>query len=74
MSFNLIQFDRAKFSVNAYTEAVEAEFAAEFSIDNYTAAIEAEFLQIFFDDDEDTGELIDDDEAGGAEKKIPKCF
>ncbi len=35
MSFNLVQFDGAKFSVNAYTEAVEAEFAAELSIDHY---------------------------------------
>ncbi len=42
MSFNLVKFDAAEFSVDAYTEAVEAEFAAEFSIDNYAAAVEAE--------------------------------
>ena len=75
MSFNLIKLDGAKFSVNAYTEAVEAEFAAEFSIDHYSAAVEAEFLQTFFDNDEDTDESIDDDEAGGGRRKrSPKAF
>jgi hypothetical protein len=60
MSLNLVTLDGAEFSVDAYTEAVEAEFAAEFSINNYTAAAEAEFLQTFFDDDEDTDDSIDD--------------
>jgi len=68
MSFNLITFDGAEFSVDAYMEAVEAEFAAEFSINNFTAAVEAEFLQTFFDDDEDTDNSIDDDEAGGGKQ------
>jgi hypothetical protein len=62
------------FLVDAYTEAVEAEFAAEFSINNYTAAVEAEFLQTFFDDDEDTDDSIDDDEAGGGETRSPNAF
>ena len=74
MSFNLVKLDGAKFSVDAYTEAVEAEFAAEFSIDNYTAAVEAEFLQTFFVDDEDADESIDDDEAGGGRKRDPRML
>ena len=41
MAFNLVTLDGAEFSVDAYTEAVEAEVTAEFSIDNYTAAVEA---------------------------------
>ena len=69
MSFNVVQFDGAEFSVNAYTEAVEAEFAAEFSIDHYTSAVEAEFLQTFFDDDEDADESIDGDEVWGRKKE-----
>ncbi len=73
MSFNLVQFNGAEFSVNAYMETAEAEFAVEFSIDHYTTAVEAEFLQTFFDDDEDAGESIDGDEAGGR-KKSPECF
>ena len=56
------------FLVDAYTEAVEAEFAAEFSINNYTAAIEAQFLQTFFDEDKDTDDSIGDDEAGGGKQ------
>ena len=74
MSCNLVKFDAAEFSVDAYTEADEAEFAAEFSIDNYTAAVEAEFLQAFFNNDEDADESIADDKAGGRKKKISKCF
>ena len=53
------------FLVDAYTEAVEAEFAAELSIKNYTAAVEAEFLQTFFDDDEDADDSIDDEAGDG---------
>ena len=74
MSFNLVKFDAAKFSVDAYTEAVEAEFAAEFSIDNYTAAVEAEFLQAFFDNDEDADKSIDDDDDVGRKKRSPNAF
>ena len=70
MSRNLVKFDAIEFSVDAYTEGVEAEFAAEFSIDNYTAAVEAEFLQAFFNNDEDTDESIADDEAGGQKKDL----
>ncbi len=74
MSRNLVKFDAIEFSVDAYTEGVEAEFAAEFSIDNYTAAVEAEFLQAFFNNDEDADESIADDEAGGRKKRSPNAF
>ena len=66
--------DGAEFSVDAYTEAVEAEFVADFSINNYSAAVEAEFLQTFFDHDEDTDDSINDDEAGGRKTRSPNAF
>jgi len=73
MSFNLVKLDAAEFSVDAYTEAVEGEFAVEFFIDNYTAAVEAEFLQIWMTTKTPTSRSMMMRWVG-VEKKIPECF
>ena len=57
-----------EFSVDAYTAAVEAEFAADFSVDSYTAQVEAECLKPF-QFDTDNSEHDEDDDWGGAKKK-----
>ena len=58
----------AEFSVDAYTAAVEAEYAADFLVDSYTAQVEAECLKPFQFDNDDSKHNENDD--WGSEEEV----